>query len=116
MTQTWDITPDGPGYSGPSVRLTSHGGNVWVARADDPDTDPWVLVPVRLLEYVDQHCIKTNYHRAMAETYNSALKAAFPDGPPGGFGGFIDIDEPHVDPWPFCAVHGGSQLPCTCPS
>jgi hypothetical protein len=111
---TWDITPADPDYSGPRISLASRGGGVWVARADDPRTDPWVLVPVALLRYIDQHAIKTDYNRAIAEAYNSALEAAFPGGPPGGCGGYIDIDAPDIDP--FCAVHGGRQLPCTCRS
>jgi hypothetical protein len=114
MPDTWDITPTHPDYSGPRITLCSHGGDVWVARADNPDVRPWVLVPIDMLMYVDQQAVKVDYDRPVADAYNHALEGAFPDGPPGGCGGFIDLDTPDVDPWPLCAVHGGSELPCTC--
>jgi hypothetical protein len=113
-TTQHDITPASPDYSGPRITLHDRGGDVWVARTDDPESYPWVLVPVTLLEYIDQKCIRDNSDHDAAKTFNSALEAAFPDGPPGACGGYIDMNEPYIDPWPFCAVHGGSALPCTC--
>jgi hypothetical protein len=109
--QTWDITPNDPDYSGPTITLTD--GPVYVARSGDPaapwPTDGvWVLMPVTLLQYIDQECIRANGDHDAARAFNDALDAAFPDGPPGGCGGYIELAEP-------CSVHGSPDIR-TCPS
>jgi hypothetical protein len=50
-----------------------------------------VTIPAHLLQYVDQECIRVNGDQAAADAFNAALTAAFPDGPPGGCGGYIDM-------------------------
>jgi hypothetical protein len=93
---TWDITPTDPGYGGPNLTLHSRRGEVWVATAQMIGMEfppaSWVLLPVGLLQYVDTECIRANGDRDAAKAYNSALAGAFPDGLPGGCGGYIDMD------------------------
>jgi hypothetical protein len=58
-------------------------------------TDPMVQIPASLLQYIDQECIQRSGDRDAARAFNDALDAAFPDGPPGGCGGPIDMDVPY---------------------
>jgi hypothetical protein len=89
--RTWDITPASPGYSGPAITLHERpAGGVMVALADDPRAEPWVLLPVSLLQYIDAQCIRDAGDRDAARAHNDALDAAFPEGLPGGCGGYFE--------------------------
>jgi hypothetical protein len=60
----------------------------------DDQLNATVSIPVHLLQYIDQECIRRNYDQDAADAFNAAFDAAFPYGPPGGCGGPIDMDEP----------------------
>jgi hypothetical protein len=60
----------------------------------DDQLNATITIPVRLLQYIDSQCIRNNGDQAAAAAFNAALNAAFPDGPPGGCGGPIDMTAP----------------------
>ena len=71
-----DITPRHPGYTGPKMTLIDRGGSIWIARADDPRIDPWILLPARLLRYIDIRAIWRDGDAEAAWAYNDAIDAA----------------------------------------